>query len=117
MNDALSALQDERVEDASKFDCTSIMALPKQAARQDNGRHKVGTTILMRLWLDRCATVQEALDLLETVDVNHDATVGSGYHYMVADASGDCAVVEFDKCKATTHLMTTTTPQLLKLSN
>ena len=77
--------------------CTSIMALPKQAARQDNGRHKVGTTILMRLWLDRCATVQEALELLETVDVNHDATVGSGYHYMVADASGDCAVVEFDK--------------------
>ena len=77
--------------------CTSIMALPKQAARQDNGRHKVGTTILMRLWLDRCATVQEALDLLETVDVNHDAAVGSGYHYMVADASGDCAVVEFDK--------------------
>ena len=77
--------------------CTSIMALPKQAARQDNGRHKVGTTILMRLWLDRCATVQEALDLLETVDVSHDVTVGTGYHYMIADASGDCAVVEFDK--------------------
>ena len=77
--------------------CTSIMALPKQAARQDFGRHKVGTTVIMRLWLDRCATVQEALDLLETVDVNHDAAVGSGYHYMVADASGDCAVVEFDK--------------------
>ena len=77
--------------------CTSIMALPKQAARQDNDRHKVGTTVLMRLWLDRCATVQEALELLETVDVNHDANVGSGYHYMVADASGDCAVVEFDK--------------------
>ena len=77
--------------------CTSIMALPKQAARQDSGRHKVGTTVIMRLWLDRCATVQEALDLLETVDVNHDASVGSGYHYMVADAFGDCAVVEFDK--------------------
>ena len=57
----------------------------------------VGTTIIMRLWLDRCATVQEALDLLETVDVCHDAAVGSGYHYMVADANGDCAVVEFDK--------------------
>ncbi|MBO4635459.1 MAG: linear amide C-N hydrolase [Bacteroidales bacterium] len=77
--------------------CTSIMALPKQAACQDSGKHKVGTTIIMRLWLDRCATVQEALDLLETVDVRHDATVGSGYHYMVADAAGDCAVVEFDK--------------------
>ena len=49
--------------------CTSIMALPKQAAQQDTERHNVGTTIIMRLWLDRCATVQEALDLLETVDV------------------------------------------------
>ena len=77
--------------------CTSIMALPKQAAQQDTERPNVGTTIIMRLWLDRCATVQEALDLLETVDVRHDATVGSGYHYMVADAAGDCAVVEFDK--------------------
>ena len=40
--------------------------------------------------------MSEALALLETVDVRHDAAVGSGYHYMVADASGDCAVVEFD---------------------
>ena len=77
--------------------CTSIMALPRQASQQDSPRHDVGTTIIMRLWLDRCATVQEALDLLETVDVRHDASVGSGYHYMVADANGDCAVVEFDK--------------------
>jgi len=76
--------------------CTSIMALPKQASQQDTPKHDVGTTIIMRLWLDRCATVQEALDLLETVDVRHDAAVGSGYHYMLADANGDCAVVEFD---------------------
>ena len=76
--------------------CTSIMALPNQPARQDNGKPIAGTTIIMRLWLDRCATVQEALDLLESVDVRHDATAGSGYHYMVADASGDCAIVEFD---------------------
>ena len=77
--------------------CTSIMALPKQASQQETEKPNVGTTIIMRLWLDRCATVQEALDLLETVDVRHDAAVGSGYHYMVADAAGDCAVVEFDK--------------------
>lgn len=77
--------------------CTSVMALPKQASQQDTPKHDVGTTVIMRLWLDRCATVQEALDLLETVDVRHDAKVGSGYHYMVADANGDCAVVEFDK--------------------
>ena len=77
--------------------CTSIHALPKQASRQDTEKPDVATTIIMRLWLDRCATVGEALALLETVDVRHDVKVGSGYHYMVADASGDCAVVEFDK--------------------
>ena len=77
--------------------CTSIMALPKQASQQDTDKHDVGTTIIMRLFLDRCATVAEALELLETVDVRHDAAVGAGYHYMVADASGDCAIIEFDK--------------------
>ena len=77
--------------------CTSVMALPKQASQQETEKPNVGTTIIMRLWLDRCATVREALALLETVDVRHDAVVGSGYHYMVADAAGDCAVVEFDK--------------------
>ena len=77
--------------------CTSIMALPKQAAAQETEKHNVGTTIIMRLWLDRCATVQEALDLAESLDICHDATVGSGYHYMIADANGDCAVLEFDK--------------------
>ncbi len=77
--------------------CTSIMALPKMAAQQESGKHKVGTTIIMRLWLDRCATVQEALDLAASLDIRHDAVVGSGYHYMIADANGDCAVLEFDR--------------------
>ncbi|MBO4572074.1 MAG: linear amide C-N hydrolase [Bacteroidales bacterium] len=77
--------------------CTSIMALPKQASQQETEKHDVGTTMIMRLWLDRCATVEEALAMLETVDIRHDASVGSGYHYMVADAGGDVAVIEFDK--------------------
>ena len=77
--------------------CTSIMALPHQASQQDTPKHDVGTTMIMRLWLDRCATVEEALALLESVDVRHDAIVGTGYHYMIADATGHCVVVEFDK--------------------
>ncbi len=77
--------------------CTSIMALPKQASQQDTEKHDVGTSMIMRLWLDRCATVEEALALLDLVDVRHDIVVGTGYHYMIADASGACVVVEFDK--------------------
>ena len=77
--------------------CTSIMAIPHQPAQQSSGKHKVGTTVLMRLFLDRCATVDEALKLVDSLDICHDTKVGSGYHYMVADAKGDCAVIEFDK--------------------
>ena len=91
--------------------CTSILALPKQASQQDTPKHDVGTTIIMRLWLDRCATVQEALDLLETVDVRHDAKVGSGYHYLIADASGDCAVVEFDPKDGWKTMVTRKSPE------
>ena len=76
--------------------CTSIMALPKQASQQSTGKHSVGTTILMRLFLDRCATVEEALEIVNSFDIRHDVSVGSGYHYMVADAQGHCAVIEFD---------------------
>lgn len=77
--------------------CTSIMALPHQAGHQNTGKNKVGTSIIMRLWLDRCATVQEAIDLLAKYDLCHDIKAGSGYHYMVADANGDCAIIELDK--------------------
>lgn len=76
--------------------CTSIMALPMQPAQQDSGKPRISTTTVMRLFLDRCATVDEALDLLAKYDVRHDVAAGSGYHYMVADASGKCAVIEFD---------------------
>ena len=77
--------------------CTSIMALPNQMSQQNTGKNVVGTSVIMRLFLDRCATVQEALDLLSTVDVRHDIDGGYGYHYMVADANSDCAIIEFDK--------------------
>jgi len=77
--------------------CTSIMALPKQPSQQNTGKPIAGTSILMRLFLDRCATVDEALALLETVDVCHDVQANSGYHYMVADAMGNAACIEFDK--------------------
>jgi len=77
--------------------CVSIMALPKQAAWQDSGKPVVGTSIYMRLILDRCATLDEALELTGKLDIRHDQAQGSGYHYFIADAQGNCAAVEFDK--------------------
>lgn len=76
--------------------CISIMALPKQAAWQDTGKPIAGTSIVMRLILDRCASVDEALGLIAGLDIRHDQKAGGGYHYLVADAQGNCAAVEFD---------------------
>lgn len=77
--------------------CASIMALPGRfTAQQDTPKHDIGTSAILRLMLDRCATVEEALALLETLDVRQDPRVKTGFHYMIADAGGDCAVVEFD---------------------
>ncbi len=77
--------------------CTAILALPKMPAYQDEpSRHSVGTTVLMRLFLDRCATVDEAIELTRKYNIRHDQKAGGGYHYMVADAAGNCAVIEFD---------------------
>ena len=76
--------------------CISIMALPKQAAWQDTGKPVAGTSIMMRLVLDRCATVDEALELISGLDIRHDQKAGGGYHYLVADAMGNCAAIEFD---------------------
>ena len=76
--------------------CISIMALPKQPAYQNTGKDVVGTSIYMRLILDRCATVEEAIALTESLDIRHDQKAGSGYHYFIADAKGDAVAVEFD---------------------
>jgi len=75
--------------------CISIMALPNQPAWQNTGKPIAATTILMRLILDRCASVDEALDLISKLDIRHDQSKG-GYHYLVADADGNCAAIEFD---------------------
>lgn len=77
--------------------CASILALPAHfASQKDTPRHDVGTSTIVRLLLDRCATVDEALALLETVDVRHDTEYNAAFHYMVADAAGNSAVIEFD---------------------
>ena len=81
-----------------KVVCTIIVTIIVAVALiwQDSGKPIAGTSILMRLILDRCATVNEALDLIASLDVRHDQKVGGGYHYLVADAQGNCAAIEFD---------------------
>ncbi|MEU4445438.1 linear amide C-N hydrolase [Actinosynnema sp. NPDC050801] len=57
------------------------------------GRPAVGSVGVMRLVLDRARTVDEAVALLDGHNIDFDG--GPGLHYLVADATGASAVVEF----------------------
>jgi hypothetical protein len=62
-------------------------------AERTPGRPTVGSVRILRLMLDRAATVDEALALLDLFNLDFDG--GPPLHYLVADASGASAVVEF----------------------
>jgi hypothetical protein len=57
------------------------------------GRPTVGSVRILRLMLDRAADVDEALALLDRFNLDFDG--GPPLHYLIADASGASAVVEF----------------------
>jgi hypothetical protein len=56
-------------------------------------RPAVGSVSIMRLVLDQARTVDEAVRVLGSYNI--DFSGGPGLHYMVADATGASAVVEF----------------------
>ncbi|WP_203933534.1 carcinine hydrolase/isopenicillin-N N-acyltransferase family protein [Virgisporangium ochraceum] len=57
------------------------------------GRPTVGSVRILRLMLDRASTVDEALAVLDRYNLDFDG--GPPLHYLLADASGASAVVEF----------------------
>jgi Acyl-coenzyme A:6-aminopenicillanic acid acyl-transferase len=57
------------------------------------GRALVGSVRIMRLVLERARTVQQAVAVLDSYDL--DFTGGPPLHYFVADATGASAIVEF----------------------
>ncbi|MDO5434984.1 MAG: linear amide C-N hydrolase [Clostridia bacterium] len=72
----------------------AVLTLPSEPTRQHNGNPILTTPVLIRLVLDRCATTQEAVDMIARYD--YMATSGRDYHYYITDASGDGRVVEWD---------------------
>lgn len=63
------------------------------ATAQDTEKPDITSTTLLRLILDYADTVEEAVELAEAYDLHDSAT--SSYHYMVADASGRSAILEW----------------------
>lgn len=57
------------------------------------GRPDIGSVRVIRMMLDRAATVAEAVAIMRRYDV--DFTLGPQVHYLIADSAGDSAVVEY----------------------
>lgn len=63
------------------------------ATDQQTDKPDLTSTTMLRMILDYASTVDEAIALVEQYDL-HDSA-GTSYHYMIADANGDSAVLEW----------------------
>lgn len=79
-----------------------VLALREKQTQQDTGQPRIGTTTAIRMLLDRASTVKEALAMLKKYDMNMKGSGRSNYHYFMADATGDYAIVEYTLKKGET---------------
>ena len=62
--------------------------------QKDNNKKNIFTTVAMRMLLDRASTVKQATEMLKQYNMVMDEFEAS-YHFMMADATGDYAIVEY----------------------
>lgn len=76
-----------------------ILALNETQTKQQSGKPKISSTVAIRMLLDRASSVAEALKMLEDYDMDMEGQGKSNYHFFMADARGDYAIIEytFDK--------------------
>jgi len=70
-----------------------VLQVYTDETNQDTGKVDVTTTAAIRILLDTCATVEEAIETLKGYDMHSSA--GAPYHFQIADATGDSATVEY----------------------
>ncbi len=79
--------------------CVSILELETEPTSQSTGRTPITTTSMVRILLDKCATTDEAVEMLKQYDMH--SSVGSPYHFLISDSSGKCVVVEWPENQLT----------------
>ena len=73
----------------------SVLKLDGKPTRQTKSSKKtIFTTVAMRMLLDRASTVKEATAMLDNYNICMDTDTAS-YHFFMADATGDYAIVEY----------------------
>ena len=70
-----------------------LMAGDDTETHQDRGKPDLTTTSALRYVLNKAATVDEAIALLESIDMHSD--IGTAHHFAISDASGHSVVAEY----------------------
>ena len=70
-----------------------LMAGDDEGTAQNTGKPALTTTAAIRLILDKAANVDQAIELLKSIDMY--SVIGSAHHFAIADAEGKSVVVEY----------------------
>ena len=70
-----------------------VLEIKSKATKQKTGKKPIITTVALRAVLDKCATVDEAIELFSSYDMHDSLFIN--YHYQFADASGSSAIIEY----------------------
>lgn len=71
----------------------AVLEIKSKATKQNTGKTPIITTVAIRAVLDKCATVDEAIELFASYDMQD--LLGINYHYQLADADGVSAIIEY----------------------
>lgn len=71
----------------------AVLKIRNTPTNQRRGRIPITTTSAIRMVLDRCATVEEAVELLSQYDMHSSANVD--FHFQIADAQGGSVIVDY----------------------
>ena len=71
----------------------AVLEIKSKATKQNTGKTPIITTVAIRAALDKCATVKEGIELFASYDMQD--LLGINYHYQLADAQGNSAIIEY----------------------
>ena len=72
-----------------------VLALNEKQTCQETELPRISTTVAIRMLLDHASTVKEAVAMLKRYDMDMRGNGRSNYHFFMADATGDYAIVEY----------------------
>lgn len=70
-----------------------VLKIPQASTHQQRGKIGLTSTTAIRLVLDKCATVDEAVSMLSEYDMN--ASANTDFHFHIVDRTGHSVVVEY----------------------